>query len=82
MVTRRYALQNDATVNALGNPTGFHLTGGQACDLDKADVPLLETDTLLAGKGFDADRRVLRPLAEAGKTAVIPLKANRKAQLN
>jgi transposase len=66
----------------LGNPIGFHLTGGQACDLDGADVllPQLESDTLLADKGFDADERVLIPLQKAGKTAVIPPKANRKVQ--
>jgi transposase len=66
----------------LGNPTGVHLTGGQACDLDGADVllPLIEADTLLADKGFDADQRVLEPLEKAGKTAVIPPKANRKVQ--
>ena len=29
-----------ATVDALGNPTWFHLSGGQACDLDGADVLL------------------------------------------
>ena len=71
-----------ATVDALGNPTGFHLTGGQACDLEGADVllPELEADTVLADKGFDADVRVLIPLQEAGKTAVIPPKANRKVQ--
>ena len=71
-----------ATVDALGNPIGFHLTGGQACDLEGADVllPQLEADTLLADKGFDADKRVLEPLAKAGKTAVIPPKRNRKEQ--
>lgn len=71
-----------ATVDALGNPIGFHLTGGQACDLDGADVllPQLEADILLADKGFDADERVLIPLQKAGKVAVIPPKANRKIQ--
>ena len=69
-----------ATVDALGNPTGFPLAGGQACDLEGADVllPQLEADTGIADKGFDADRRVLLPLERAGKTAVIPPKANRK----
>jgi hypothetical protein len=45
------------TVDALGNPIGFHLTGGQACNLDGAEVllPQLQADTLLADKGFDAD---------------------------
>ena len=71
-----------ATVDALGNPLGFYLTGGQACDLEGADVllPQLESDTLLADKGYDADERVLIPWQQAGKTAVIPPKANRKVQ--
>jgi xylitol oxidase len=36
-----------AAVDALGNPLGFHLTAGQACDLEGADVllPLVEADT-------------------------------------
>ena len=71
-----------ATVDALGNPLGFYLTGGQACELDGADVllPQLDSDTLLADKGYDADERVLIPWQQAGKTAVIPPKANRKVQ--
>jgi transposase len=71
-----------ATVDALGNPLSFHLTGGQACDLDGAEVllPQLESDILLADKGYDADERVLIPWQQAGKTAVIPPKANRKVQ--
>ena len=69
-----------ATVDALGNPTGFHLSGGQACDLDGADVllPAIGAKTILADKGFDADVRVLDPLIRAGKTAVIPPKRTRK----
>jgi transposase len=71
-----------ATVDALGNPIGFHLTAGQACDLDGADIllPHLKANTVLADKGYDADQRVLLPLLQAGKTAVIPPKANRKQQ--
>jgi len=71
-----------ATVDALGNPLSFHLTGGQACDLDGAEVllPQLESDILLADKGYDADERVLIPWQQAGKTAVIPPKASRKVQ--
>src|SRR4051794_14660227 len=63
-----------ATVDALGNPVGFHLTGGQEHDLAGADalLPELEAETLIADKAFDADERLLEPLAEAGKTAVIP----------
>ena len=69
-----------ATVDALGNPTGFHLTSGQEHDLAGADalLPELEADTLIADKAFDADQRVLAPLAEAGKTAVIPPRKTRK----
>lgn len=38
----------------------------------------MEADTLIADKAFDADERVIKPLAAAGKTVVIPPKANRK----
>ena len=38
----------------------------------------MQADTLIADKAFDADERVIRPLTEAGKTAVIPPKANRQ----
>jgi transposase len=66
--------------DALGNPVGFHLTGGQAHDLIGADhlLPDMQADMLLADKAFDADERVIEPLTKAGKTAVIPSKANRK----
>src|SRR3954453_22809615 len=69
-----------ATVDALGNPTGFALSPGQAHDLDGADalLPDLAADALIADKAFDAEERVLRPLEQAGKTAVIPPKANRR----
>jgi transposase len=66
--------------DALGNPVGFHLTGGEAHDLEGADhlLPGMVADTLIADKAFDADERVRDPLAEAGKAAVIPPRANRK----
>ena len=68
-------------MDALGNPVGFHLTGGQAHDLVGADqlLPDMQADVLIADKAFDAEERVIKPLAAAGKTAVIPPKANRKA---
>jgi transposase len=69
-----------ATADALGNPIGFHLTAGQACDLD--GVPQLKADTVLADKGYDADQRGLLPLEQAGKTTVIPPEANRKQKMN
>ena len=70
----------NATVDALGNPTGFTLTPGQACDLDGADIllPQIAADIVIADKGFDADERVIAPLEKAGKRTVIPPKANRK----
>jgi transposase len=69
-----------ATVDALGNPTGVALSPGQAHDLEGADalLPGLAAATLIADKAFDAEERVLKPLAQAGKAAVIPPKANRK----
>jgi transposase len=71
-----------ATCDALGNPTGFLLTPGQAHDLVGADalLPKIAADTLIADRAYDADERVLQLLADAGKTPVIPPKANRKIQ--
>ncbi len=68
-------------VDALGNPVGFHLSGGEAHDLIGADhlLPDLQADMLIADKAFDADERVIAPLAAAGKVAVIPPKANRRS---
>ena len=40
-------------------------------------LPELEAETLIADKAFDADQRVREPLAEAGKTAVIPPRQTR-----
>lgn len=65
--------------DAIGNPVGFYLTGGEAHDLVGADhlLPDMQADTLIADKAFDADARVRAPLAAAGKTAVIPPRSNR-----
>ena len=67
-------------MDALGNPTGFHLTPGQAHDLEGADVLLKDTpaQTVIADKAYDADERVIGPLEQAGKAVVIPPKKNRK----
>ena len=69
-------------VDALGNPVGFFLTGGQAHDLVGADrlLPEMEADVSIADKAYDADARVLEPLEKLGKSAVISPKANRKVQ--
>ena len=65
----------------MGNPTGFSLTPGQACDLDGADTLIGEIDAaiLIADKGYDADQRVIDRLEAAGITPVIPPRSNRKA---
>ena len=59
-------------VDALGNPIGFHLTGGEAHDLVGADalLPDMRANMLLADKAFDADERVIKPLTAAGKEPV------------
>ena len=69
-------------MEALGNPPGCFLTGGQASDLAGADalLPTVAAATLIADRGYDAEARVLAPLRDAGKTAVIPPKRNRKVQ--
>jgi len=70
------------TVDALGNPTGFHLTPGQAHDLEGADVLLEDTqaDAVLADKAYDAQARVIEPLLKADKAIVIPPRSTRKDQ--
>ena len=70
--------------DALGNPVGFHLSGGEAHDLVGADhlLPDMQADILIGDKAFDAAERVLEPLAAAGKTAVIPPRANRSSPRN
>ncbi len=67
-------------MDALGNPTGLALSPGQAHDLEGADalLPDLAADALIADKAYDANARVLEPLARGGKTAVIPPRAGRR----
>jgi transposase len=69
-----------ATVDALGNPLSFHLTPGQASDLEGADklLPNGVADAVLADKAYDADERVIQLLEAQGKTVVIPPRRNRK----
>ena len=69
------------TCDALGNPTGFHLTPGHAADLAGAEalLPRLlqHIHALLADKAYDAQERVIARLEQAEVTVVIPPKANR-----
>lgn len=71
-----------ATADALGNPTGLHLTGGEAHDLAGADalLPQVAAATVIADRGDDAEGRVLAVLRDAGKVAVIPPKRHRTTQ--
>ena len=68
------------TVEALGNPTGFLLTPGQAHDLQGTDVLLKETSTrtLIADMAYDAHARLVDPLMSKGKAAVFLLGGTRK----
>ena len=58
------------------NPTGFHLTPGQAHDLDGTDALLADTptDTVTADKAYDHEERVIATLHKVGKNVVIPSK--------
>ena len=77
MTTKIHALGD-----ALGNPIGFHLTGGQAHDLEGAEVliEMVEAEALLADRAYDADDRVIKRLQEKQCQPVIPPKSNRKLQ--
>ena len=68
-------------VDALGNPLRFLLTPGQVHDLAGADalLPHIAANLLIADKAYDADKRVIEPLAAAGKGTAIPPKKNRTA---
>lgn len=63
-----------ATVDVLGNPTGFYLMPGQHHGLDGADVFLseIQSDTVIADNGYDAAERVIAFLEARGKKTVIP----------
>ena len=70
-----------AGYDALENPTGFHLTPGQAHDLEGSDALLPELlekiQVLLAEKAHDAQERVGH-LEQSGVEVVIPPKSNGK----
>ena len=69
-------------VDALGNPTDFHLTPGQAHDLEGADalLPGCKAACVIGDRAFDAQARLIEPLLAAAKTVVIPLRSTRKYQ--
>ena len=67
-------------LNSRGVDVSLLLARREAHDLVGADelLPDMEAEMLIADKAFDADERVINPLTAAGKTAVIPSKANHK----
>ncbi|WP_372365295.1 transposase [Candidatus Uabimicrobium sp. HlEnr_7] len=67
--------------DAIGNPTNFFLTPGNAHDLEgvKALIPGLKSDALLADKAYYAEERVLSKLDQMGVTPVISAKSNIKS---
>jgi transposase len=78
--TGRSSTKIHATIDALGNPTGFTLSLGSTHDLQGAEVPLVQiaVDTLIADRAFDVHEQVIDWLQRNGKSAVIPSKSNRK----
>jgi transposase len=66
--------------DALGNPLAFELTGGQAHDLQDADVLIdqVNAQALLADKGYDAHKRVIQRLEKKRCQPVIPAQSNHK----
>lgn len=69
-------------VDALGNPVAFHLTAGQASDLEGADalLPTLSAGALLADRAYDARERVIEPMQARGVQIVIPSHPRRKVK--
>ena len=66
-------------VDDLGNPLAFSLTGGQVHDIAQAEtlIAQVQSEAVLADKGYDADNFVASLTACAIKP-VIPPKANRQ----
>ena len=69
------------TVDALGNPVKFILTGGEIHDSVCAENLLDGTnpDYVLGDKAYDSDK-ILNKISEIGAVAVIPPKSNRNVQ--
>ena len=70
------------SVDALGNPLRFTLTGGQAHDITQADelIDGIESDYVIADRGYDS-QRLRERIVEMGATPVIPPRSNRTEPL-
>jgi transposase len=68
-----------ASVNALGNPLRFLLTGGQQDDITQADdlIAEFDFDRIIANRASDAEE-FLKQIAGKQAEAVIPPRKNRK----
>jgi transposase len=67
------------SVDALGNPLHFRLTGGQRHDITQAAglVAELDFERLIADRSYDA-QNFLRLILDTGAEVVIPPRQNRK----
>jgi len=67
------------SVDALGNPLRFILTGGQVNDITQAEALIAElsSENVIADKAYDSDDFV-QLIVEGGAAPVIPPKSNRK----
>jgi len=72
-----------ARTDALGNPTGFYLTAGQAHDLNGADVllDLSLSQTWLMDKAYNSKDRVIDPIHKINGQIMMPSKSNAIDQL-
>ena len=67
------------SVDALGNPLRFTLTGGQAHDITQADelIDGIESEYVIADRGYDSQQFRER-IVEMGATPVIPSRTGRR----
>ena len=70
-----------ASVDALGNPLRFRLTGGQRHDITQAEdlIAGFEFERAIADRSYDANA-FLHRIAEKEAEAVIPARKNRQEQ--
>lgn len=66
-------------MDALGNPVRLILSAGQIADIDFATnlIADIQTDAVIADKGYDSDALV-QCIQASGAQAVIPPRSNRK----
>ena len=67
------------SVDALGNPLSFTLTGGQAHDITQAYdlIDGIESEYVIADRGYDS-QQFREHIVEKGATPVIPSRSDRR----